>query len=278
MLGLEQVIVVLNKMDLLNFDYVKFERIKSEIIIFLDKLRITPKYIIPISAIKGDNIAKISKNIPWYKDLTVLQALDKFSVIKVSEKKPLRYPIQDVYKIENKRILVGRVESGQIIKGEKVHFLPSGKESQIKTVEIWNQKKNKAGPGESIGITITDPLFVERGEILANLSNLPKVKNEVLTNIFWMAKEPINKNQKIILKCATQETECEIIKINNKIDSSTLEDIKDNSDRLNETEVGNVLIKTDKPIVVENFNYIEELGRFVLVRDDDTVAGGIIVE
>jgi sulfate adenylyltransferase large subunit len=275
MLGLKQVIVVLNKMDIINYDNAKFNTIKSEVLKFLDKLNIKPKLIIPISAMKGDNIAKKSENMSWYDNLSVLEALDTFNLKETLSKKSLRLPVQDVYKIDEKRILVGRIESGQLKQNDEVIFLPSEKKTKIKSIEVWNGEKTEAEIGESIGVIIEDPLFIQRGEVICTWG-LPKITDRFEANIFWMSKSPFNIKERLILKCATQEVRCNFERIKNKIDSSTLEEIGRDCHQLKETEVGNVMIKTEKPIVVENFNDVEGLGRFVLVKDDDTVAGGII--
>jgi len=277
MLGLKQVIVVLNKMDIVNYDKVKFNKIKEDIIKFLNKLNITPKYIVPISAIKGDNITKKSKNMPWYNNLSVLEALDTLNTKETLSNKPLRLPVQDVYKIDDKRILVGRIEAGKLRQYDDIIFFPSNKKSKIKSIEVWNKNKKEAQTGESIGVTLNDPLFVQRSEIICS-HPLPKITNKFEANIFWMSNKLININEKLILKCATQETVCILEKIKKKINSSTLEIIDKNCDNLQETEVGNVVIKTEKPIVIEKFINVEGLGRFVIVKNDDTVAGGIILK
>ena len=111
MLGLKQVLVVVNKMDIVNYDSTKFNKIKEEILNFLNKLNIKPKHVIPVSAIKGDDITKLSKNMPWYKDISLLDALDALDKNLVLSDKALRFPVQDTYEIESKKILVGRIET-----------------------------------------------------------------------------------------------------------------------------------------------------------------------
>ncbi|MBU89915.1 adenylyl-sulfate kinase [Candidatus Woesearchaeota archaeon] len=275
MLGLRQVIVVVNKMDITGYNSVKFNKIKEDILKFLSKLNIRPKYIIPISAIKGDNIIKKSKNMPWYNNLSVLEALDNLNAKQTLSNQPLRFPVQDVYEINNKRILVGKIESGRLKQHDEIIFLPSNKKSEIKSIEVWNKNKTHAESGECVGVTLKEPLCIERGEVICSEVS-PRITNKFEANIFWMSKNPTKINEKLILKCATQEVKYIIEKIKKKINSSTLEGIDEDCDELKETEVGNVIIKTEKPIVIENFNYIEGLGRFVLVKNDIIVSGGII--
>jgi len=276
MLGLNQIIVVINIFDLSKYTKKKFNSLKDEILKFLSLLNLKPSYIIPISAKEGDNIAKKSKKISWYKSLTLLEALDTFKTKENDINKALRFPVQDVYKINDRRIIVGRIEAGKIAKGDKIILLPSNKMSYVNSIEVFNKKKEKVEVGESIGITIKDPLFIDRGQVICHTNNLPKIASEFKAKVFWMAKENLNINERLTLRCATQEVGCSIKKIIKRINSSTLEVIQKNSKRLEETEVGDVVIKVNEPIVIENFNNVTELGGFVLVKGYDVVAGGII--
>jgi len=134
-----------------------------------------------------------------------------------------------------------------------------------------------AEAGESIGITTEDPLFIERGNIVCN-GNLPMVTDRIKANVFWMSKKDFNINEIIILKLATQEVSAKIEKIEKKINSSTLEEIKEDIDMLRNNEVGTMIIKTLSPVVIDDFNYVPELGRFVFEKNMITCAGGIITE
>jgi sulfate adenylyltransferase large subunit len=277
MLNLQQVIVVMNKMDLVDYKEERFDEVRKELIEFLDSINIKPSYIIPISAKEGDNIAKKSENMPWYTGKTVLEALDTFTPKASPVEKPLRYPVQDVYKFDNKRILAGRVESGVLKKGDKLLFLPSNSESVVKTIEDMNEEQQEAPAGKSTGITIEHPLFVERGEVACDPSkDKPTVTTRFKGKVFWMSKLPFEKSEKITLKIATQEVECLVEKIERKLDSSTLAVLEEDASGLKEWEVGEMIFKTDAPVVIEGFNETPELGRFVLVKGEDVCAGGIV--
>ena len=277
LLGLKQVIVLINKMDKFEYGQTRFDELKNEISAFLAKLGMAPQQVIPISAREGDNVAQKSKNMSWYQGPTVLEALDGFVAKDEEKQKPLRLPVQDVYKIDDKRILVGRVESGTISTGDAIVFLPSGKSTRVKSVESFLKNTTTANRGECIGITTTDPLFVERGEIAIKQTEQKLVPTTTLNAVvFWMARKPVMCNQKILLRCATQEVSCVIEHIHKRIDSSNVTVIEENAVQLNETEVGEVTITTTAPIVVENRTEGEELGRFVLVADNDVAGGGLV--
>lgn len=277
MLGIDQVIVIINKMDLVSYKQERFEEIKNELLTFLKNLKITPSYTIPVSAKKGDNIIRNSENMPWYKDLTLLLSLDTFKTKSDKSDLPLRMPVQDVYKIGNKRIIVGRVEAGTIEEGKKVIFLPNNEKSVITSVEEFlNENKKKAVFEESTGVTIKDKLFVDRGQVICEEDNLPVVTNRLKANLFWMGKKDFKKGERVILKCSTQETRCVLEKIEKKINSSTLETTGNDAESITNKEVSEIILALDISLVVDDFNQTPELGRFVIERGNNTVAGGII--
>ena len=277
LLGLKQVIVVINKMDTVEFSQERFDEVREQTISHLSTIGIEPSYVIPISAIEGDMVAKRGDSMDFYEGPTVLEALDTFKNRESRDNMPLRFPIQDVYKHDPKRILVGRIESGKLEVGEEVLFYPSGKSSTIKTVEMFQQEATKSGAGMSIGITITEPLFIERGEVMIHPGDTPTIADTIDANVFWMSKKPLKKGERLHLRCATQEVDCTIKEIKKRLDSSNLSVIEENADHIENNEVGELTIVTDDPIVIEDFNRVEELGRFVLVKDLDVAAGGIVI-
>lgn len=278
LLGLDQVVVVVNKMDQVKFEEKRFGEVKKDLIEFLDKINIAPSFTIPISAMNGDNVSKKSDKMAWYSGKTILEALDTFKQTKNQLDQPLRLPIQDIYKLENKRIAVGQISSGKISVGDKLVFLPSNSESVVKSIEKFNEELTEAEAGENVGITLNDPLFIDRGNVASHAESKPESVNAISGNLFWMSKEPLSMSDQLTLQCATQETSITIKKISNRIDSSSLEQISAESDSLKETEIATVEIDTDDPIVVEDFNKIPELGRFVITRNGSVVAGGIIIK
>ncbi|MDO8724569.1 MAG: GTP-binding protein [Candidatus Methanoperedens sp.] len=276
MLGLSQVVVAINKMDLVGYSRETFENVKKELLGFLSDIKITPSYVIPISAKQGHFIAHRSSEMNWYDGPTILEALDTFKSRENANDKPLRFVVQDVYNFD-KRIIAGRVESGIIRKGDTIRILPSGEETRVKSIEEYLKDVTEAETGKSIGITTMDKVFIDRGNVIVKDGDLPVVTDRIRANIFWMDKTPFKKGESIWFRCATQEVKCHIEKINRVINSSTLELISEDAQEIRNREVADIILRTDKPVVVENFNKIEELGRFVLGKDD-TLAGGIITE
>ena len=275
LLGIKNLIVTINKMDLVNYDEDKFNQIKKEILGSLAKLEIFSDYIIPISALHGENIVNKSKKMSWYNGLTLIEALNNFN-IKREIKESLRLPIQDIYNINNKKVIVGKVESGVLKLNDKIKILPINQDNLIKSIESFNARKDFAIAGESIGITLANDNNLDVGMIICDDKNLSKIVREFKAKLFWMFNKDLNLNEELILKCATQEVKCKIKEIQKRIDSSTLEIIEENSKILKETEVGEVIINTDQDLVIEDFNDIPELGRFVIIKDLDIAGAGII--
>jgi len=275
MLGITQVIVVINKMDLISFDRERFESIKYDLLNFLKEIGITPSYIIPISAKEGDFVASKSANLHWYSGPTVLEALDSFLPKERSVKKPLRFAVQDVYNFD-KRIIAGRVESGLLKKDQSITILPSGEKTKVKSIEEFLKTPEEAEPGKSTGLTTLDKLFVDRGNIIVDSNDSSyNVTTKFRASIFWMDKLPYKLGTPILLRCATQEVMCRVESILKLMDSSTLEVLVSDSGVIRNREAADVMIATDKEIVVDDFLDIPETGRFVLGKEV-TVAGGIV--
>jgi sulfate adenylyltransferase large subunit len=278
LLGLNQVVVVLNKMDLVVFSEEKFNKVKSDVSQWLLSIGVEPLLYIPISAILGDNIAGKTEKMPWYTGPTFLESLDTLKNKQPAIDKALLLPIQDIYKIDDKRINAGRVESGVVRQGDKIKILPTGQDTTVKSIEKFLQKTAEAVAGESIGITTSDSVFLDRGNIVCRPDKEPFLTDTITASMFWMSKHDFNKDEKLQIRCATQQTSCRVENIKQRINSSTLEVIAENSDIVKNLEVAKVIIKTKKPVCIKDFNDVQELGRFVLVRDENICAGGIITE
>lgn len=278
LLGIRQVVVAINKMDLVDYSREVFESVKSEYQKFLAKLGVEVQYFIPVSARDGANVASHSEKMnSWYDGPTVLGSLDLFTPSSSKKNQPLRMPVQDVYKFDKRRIIAGRVESGVMRVGDKIKFSPSGHVGVVATIERWNSlERDCALPGESIGITLTEQLFIERGNIISHLGKTPATSIALLANLFWLGNQHLKTGQKYILKLATQEIECQVSAINNVIDTSSLASVGETTTKLAKNEVATVLFDFNKPIAFDRFGDIVETGRFVIVDEFDVAGGGII--
>lgn len=278
MLGIRKIITVINKMDSVDYSESRFDEVKGKLIKFLAGLEILPTYTIPISAIEGENVAKKSKKMNWYDSITILDALDSFKKERALKDKPLRFPVQDVYKFDDDRIIAGRVESGTIRVGDPIVFYPSGKKTKVKSIVKWKKKPKTASAGECIGITMDEQIYAKRGEVACTEDEKPITTKSFEANVFWMGKNPLKVGNNYMLKLATEEMDCMISEIHNRINSSTFKTIEKNASFLNNTEVGELVVATKKPVAVDMFSLIPTTGRFVLIDAGQVGGGGIITE
>ncbi|MCA9465530.1 MAG: adenylyl-sulfate kinase [Nitrospira sp.] len=279
MLGVKQVTVIVNKMDLVGYRQDTFQAIEKEYRDFLSQLNVTPQYVIPASAKLGVNIAQVSPETPWYTGPSVLDSLAHFSLETALAEKPLRLPIQDVYKFDARRILVGRITAGQLKIGDRLVFSPSNKSANIQTIEAFNvdPPPTQAQAGQSVGITLDEQIFVERGQIAAQETDRPLVSTRIRANLFWLGKQPLETRRTYSLRLATREVPCEIAKIHRIVDANNLDD-KHTQSTVKRNEVADITLRTKTPIAFDLYANFETTGRFVLVDDYDVAGGGIITE
>jgi bifunctional enzyme CysN/CysC len=281
LLGIRQIAVLVNKMDLQGYSRERFEQIERDYRVFLGSIGVQPTVFIPIAAKHGDNIASRSGNMPWWKGPTVLAALDEFKVTDVPDHQPLRFPIQDVYRFDERRILAGRVEAGVIKVGDRLLFSPSNKVSTVKTIERWNApSRDEAGAGESIGVTLTEQIFVERGAVAALETAPPYELSRFQARLFWLGRKPFTRGKLYKLKLATQEVDCEIESVEKVIDASTLEPIVRAGEEVfvGRHEVAELTLRTRRPVAFDTHAEIVATGRFVIVDGFEVSGGGIVAE
>ncbi len=279
LLGIRQIAVLVNKMDLADYSQARFDAVETEYRAWLKTIGVEPKVFIPIAAKHGDNIASPSPNTPWWTGPTVVQTLDEFRVAEPPKDQPLRFPIQDVYRFDERRILGGRVESGRIRVGDRLVFSPGNKTSTVKTIERWNAPSHdEALAGESIGITLTEQVFVERGAVSARETEPPYELSRFQARVFWLGKQPFRKGRRYRLKLATQEADCEIESIEKVIDASTLAAVQRANGEIYVArhEVAELTLRTRKPVAFDAISEIVPTGRFVIVDGFDVAGGGII--
>jgi bifunctional enzyme CysN/CysC len=281
LLGIKQIAVLVNKMDLQGYSEEKFQSVERDYRKFLQSIGVEARQFVPMSAKHGDNIASKSPNMPWWNGPTVLEVLDSFQLAEAPSNQPLRFPVQDVYRFDERRILAGRIESGTLKVGDRLLFSPGNKTSTVKTIERWNApSRESASAGESIGITLTEQIFVERGSIVSLETDAPYELPRFKAKLFWLGRAPFRKGRLYKLKLATQEADCEIDSIDRVIDSSTLETISRREKELfvGRNEVAELTIRVRRPIAFDAHSEIVASGRFVIVDGIEVAGGGIIAE
>ena len=277
LLGVKQLIVVVNKMDLVDFSEEKSEEIEKQYRKFLAALGLEARVFVPASAKNGDNVANASKKMKWHRGPTVLEALDLLESQSADVELPLRFCVQDVYRFDERRIIAGRIETGKLRVGDELVFSPANKASKVQSIEEWGTNgESEAVAGDSIAITLSEQIFVERGYVASHQTDTPIEANRVHADVFWIVREPMRAGHLYDLRLATQEVKCEIVSIDEVMDSSTLEAMKDKREQLERNEVGRLTLQTRSPLVIDNHDRIPKLGRFVIVDDDQICGGGTI--
>lgn len=280
-LGIKNVAVCVNKMDLVGYDEKVFEQIKADYTKFLNEIDLTPKCFIPIAAFHGDNMVDHSKNMPWYKGESILGVLDAFEKAAPKEDQVFRMPVQDIYKFteegDDRRIVAGRVETGKIKVGDEIVFLPSGKRNRIKSVEYFNgPKRTQASAGLSAGFTMETEIYIRPGEIMVKPADKqPQVAVKFKANVFWMGKQPLVKNKTYKLKLATQQVPVVVADIVQVLNAAEL--AASRKSHVDRHEVGEIIFETMKPIAFDLVGDIAETGRFVLVDNYEIAGGGIVL-
>lgn len=282
-LGIKNVAICVNKMDLVKYSRDVFENIKTEYTKFLKDVNLEPAYFIPIAAMEGENMVALSKKMPWYKGVSVLAALDGFKKAASKYEQPFRMPIQDIYKFtaqgDDRRIFAGRVESGSIKVGEEVIFLPSNKRSRISSIEAFNlPKQEEISVGRSAGVCLDTQIYVRPGEIMCRANGrdpLPHTSTKYRANLFWMGKQPLVKGKTYKLKIATQQVPVILAEIVSVMNASELSSVV--KPHVNRHEVAECIFEAMKPVAFDTVASIAETGRFVIVDNYEISGGGIIL-
>ena len=278
LIGVRQVVIVVNKMDLVDYSQQVFETVSSEYRAFLAGIGVEAQIFIPVSARHGDNIAKRGQQLAWFNGPAVLEALDSIPDAAEIENQPLRFPIQDVYRFDHRRILAGRIEAGTLRTGDQLLFLPSGRTSVVRSIEGWNSPHTDSlSAGDPAGVTLSDQLFVERGSVAVHADDAPSLATEFTARIFWLGRTPLAAGKRYKLKLVTQEVECEIKTLEEVVDASTVQTIP-GADSVRTNDAAKVVIHTRRPVAIDLFERVPTLGRLVLVDGFDVAGGGIVVE
>ena len=283
MLGVRQLAVVVNKMDLVGWDRGVYDRIVKEYGAFLEQVGIRPSGFIPVSGRGGDNIADRSSNLPWYQGPTVLGALDAFRTEPAPVNQPFRMPVQDVYKFtkqgDDRRIVSGTVDAGTMKVGDMVIFYPSGKKSRVKTIEGFNQaEQTRVEAGAATGFTLQEQIYITRGEV-ATLEHEPRpqVSTRLRVSLFWLGKEPMVKRHEYLLKLGTARVTARIEEVLRVMDASTL-DSAEQRVAVQRHDVAECILKLDRAIACDLAADIPATSRFVIVDDFEIRGGGIVRE
>jgi len=269
LLGLTQVAVVVNKMDLAGWSEDAFRAVEREFGAYLASAGIDRPAFIPVSAREGENVATRAR---WHAGPTVVDALLSFAGRALPVDAPLRFAVQDVYRTSEMRVLAGRVESGVVRVGDPLVFSPWNKSGFVKSIERWNRPPSaEARAGESVGIALDAPLYVERGQIGSHLAHAPVETDRFDAKVFWLGRDALAPGRDYLLKVSTQEVPCRVERVKRVVDVASLASVETAS--VARHQIGEVTIATARPVAVDEGGV---LGRFVLHAGARIDGGGIV--
>ena len=282
-LGINQLVVGINKMDVVNYDEKRYNEVKDQLTQLIKIVGYKPENtrFIPISSFVGDNIAKLSENTPWYKGPTLLEALNALTEPEKPIDLPLRLPIQDVYSISGiGTVPVGRVETGVMKKGMKVSFMPSNKVGEVKTIEMHHEEIPQAVPGDNVGFNVRGigKGDIRRGDVCGPVDTPPTVADEFVAQIVVLHHpSALTVGYTPVFHCHTAQIACTFIELQKKLDPRTGQVKEENPTFLKTGDAAIVKIKPTRPLVIENVKEIPQLGRFAVRDMGSTIAAGMCI-
>ncbi len=276
LLGIGQVAVVVNKMDLVGYSAAQYEEIRRAYTHYLAGFGAKPDCVVPISAREGENLVHRAASMPWYEGPTLLEALESFRPARRPLDLPLRLPVQDVYKFDDRRIIAGRIESGHLAVGDRIVFSPSNKSAVVKSIEGWSRAVPalQAMAGESVGITLDEQIFVERGEVASGAEHLPILTNVFRGRLIWLGHEPLRQGAEYRLKLGTREVAAVVQRVERLFDTQDLS-VREGGE-VARHGVADVILRSRALLALDEADSIPRTGRFVLSDGHNIVAGGLI--
>lgn len=283
LLRIPQLIICVNKMDLVDYCRDTFEKIKEQFLSFKDKFTFRDIYFVPVSAKLGDNVVDISTHMDWYKGPSLLNLLETIPVDGMEDRKDARFPVQYVIRPQNGeykdyRGYAGRVAGGVFKKDDPVIIFPSKLKSHIKTIDIFEQSLQESFAPQSVTLTLTDNIDVSRGNLIVKEDNLPQEGQNIDLMVCWLNQKPLVKGKKYWVKHYTHDIRCIVQNIEYKVDINTLENnLEDTTVQLN--DIAKISIKTTQPLFYDSYSRNRVTGSLILIDEgtNETVGSGMII-
>lgn len=277
LLGVRQVAVIVNKMDRVDFSQQRFDEISDEISAHLNSLGVTPTAIVPISAREGDGVTERTARIGWYNGPTVVEGIDQLEPARALEQLALRLPVQAIYKFDDRRIVAGRIESGNLNTGDEIVIMPAGKIAKIRSVESWpvTPLREARGAGRSVGITLDRELFLERGDIIGHVGVAPRDTRRIRARIFWLHDTPLVAGAAILVRLGTKETRAVVVAIEKAVDPGELSSVE--TAAIARNHVGEIDISLAQPVAADAYTDNPHTGRLVIEVNGRIAGGGLVL-
>ena len=277
LMGIRRVMLAVNKMDLVNWDQATFDGIATAYRRFAADIDLTDVTCIPISALRGDNVAAASASMPWYAGPTLLSHLESVEIARDRAAKPFRLPVQWVNRPDQHfRGYSGTIASGTVQPGDRVVVLPSGQTTQIARIVTMGKDLERASAGDAVTLTIHSDLDIARGDVIAAENARPVVAEQFAAHVIWMSGEPMLPGRSYLIACGTALVHGQITELKYRINVNTLEHLA--AKHLDLNEIGFCNIALDRPIPFDPYSENCDMGSFILIDrvSNATVACGMI--
>ena len=281
-LRVPHVVLAVNKMDLVGFDELTFRRIESEFALAAASLGVPDVVSIPVSALHGDNVAGRSEHTGWYEGPTLLKHLETVPTGREAVAEPMRFPVQLVLRprtteYPDYRGLAGRLASGVLHVGDEVIALPSGMRSTVTGIDTPDGPVPQASAGESVTVLLADEIDAGRGEVLAPVSQPPRVVTELDADLCWLADRPLRPGTRVLVKHGTRTVRAMVTELTGRLDLHTLRHTEPPS-ALELNEIGAARIRLAEPLAVDTYATDRHTGGFLVidVADGNTLAAGLV--
>lgn len=277
LLGIQDVVAAVNKMDLVDYKEAVFAAISKEFKELADQLGIPNVYAIPVSALKGDNIVQASLRMPWFEGSTLLEYLENVPVRGADHSKPLRFPVQYVIRPDSRfRGFAGQVVSGVLRRGTAVTALPSGAKTRVKSIVTFDGELEHAGPGSAVAVTLEDEIDLGRGDLLAEEAGLPQSSTSLAAKLVWLHSDPCQHEKFYLLKHANRVVRAHVSRILHRVDVNTLHHLPAATPQMN--DIAAVHIDATLPLFFDPYSCDRIMGSFILIdpMTNATVAAGMI--
>jgi bifunctional enzyme CysN/CysC len=276
LLGIRRIVVAVNKMDLVEYREERYQEVRRDVAAYLRSIGVNDLDVVflPLAAREGENLRGRGDALRWYQGPTLLEALDALPQPAPPVDLPLRLTVQDVYKFDQRRIIAGRIESGSLHVGDTLLFSPINASARVASIEAWNapQPLAKASFGQSIGITLDEEIFIERGHVASHAHSAPVVSNVFRANVFWLGRAPLVPGSPYRLRRGAAETLAVVERIDRIVDTNTLASAPGGMVEWN--GVAEVVIRTRGLLALDHHADNALTGRFVLVDGHQIVGGG----
>jgi bifunctional enzyme CysN/CysC len=277
LIGVRHVVVAINKMDRVSYARERYAQIAAELSGILARIGIAPLAFVPVAALEGANVVARAASMPWYDGPTIARALAELEPLERGGPGELRMAVQGVLRRGLERIVVGKVESGTLEAGREIALSPGARRARIKTLEVWPPAdKEQAVAGESIGFTLDAPAFVERGDIISDPGGAPEAVTRFRARLLWLGREPLLEGERLSLRVGTKLARVEVERFERIVDLATLELAAVSAVKRN--DVVEVVLRAMETLALDPVTRHGALGRFILIRGLDVVAGGTVLE